>query len=459
VKLDFKLRKRPGSPNYQAFKIIKSKPVPVSTKTANIELAAEYAAGYYAKVTDTSWTESAKDVVIAERKNWSSIQDCIDAFELACKGKKVITKKNKPLGLKSVSDYSAGIRLILGFGNDQSVKGVPAAVTDALRKIPVSVLGDIVDGDKCKVVETYRRKVLSDGNGDVLTCGPTYEKKAATFNSNLAKAKALFSDNVAKVAYRNLTLPKDAIKLFRSANKCGVSSNKGYVAPPREVVKEVDDRVIALRNSTDFSLETAASDETWNHVVKYFIARLSGLRKEELSHLSFGSFRLIDKVARNPLTNEIKDVKGLPHVEVATTDPYKAGNGTFKQIAWEAKGKEERFVQIPRWLFDFVKAEQKRRKANREERILRGQHRWSAKTIGKQHDTWWNEELLYGTHAADYFKKRLHELRALFGSEVVTNTGSMHAAQLALGHQNISTTEKHYAHLLVDYNFQLNIGA
>jgi integrase len=452
----FSLRNRPGTPNYQAFKKIRNKPYPKSTGTANIEVAAEKGAELYAKILNTPWTDAAKDVVIKERKNWSSVQDCIDAFELACEGKKIITKKNKPLGDKSVSDYPAAVRLVLGFGNDPSIKGVPTAVTDALRKIPLSVLGEIVDGDKCKVFEVYRRKVLSDGNGSVLTCGPSYESKAATFNSNLSKAKALFSDNVVTVAYGKLTIPKKAIEVFRSTNKCGVDTNKCYQAPPTEVVTEVDDRVIALRDGTDFSINNASTDDLWNHIAKYFIARLSGLRKDEINHLSFDSFKIVDKVARNALTNEITKVS-VPVVQVRTTDPYKVGS--FEQPAWEAKGKTRRDVQIPRWLHDWFKAEQKRRKAPKSERIFRGQHRWAVASLDKLHDEWWNEELLYGLDACDYFKKRLHELRALFGSEVVTNTGSMHAAQLALGHQNISTTEKHYANLLVDFNFNLTIGA
>lgn len=454
--LSFNLRKRPGSPNYQVFKKIKGKQIPKSTGVANLELAAEKGAEIFSKILDIPWTDSAKDVVVTERKNWSSVQDAIDAFETACKAKKIITKKNKPLGLKSVSDYPSAIRLVLGFGNDPSIKGVPVEVTEALGKIPLSALGEKVDGNKCKVLEDYRSRVLSDGNGDILTCGPTYEKKAATFNSNLSKAKALFSQNVVEVAFGDLVLPESAIETFRATKKCGVDTKSSYQAPPTEVVTEVDDRVIALRDNTDFSKSNYKTDLIWNHVAKYFIARLSGLRKDEINHLSFGSFKIVDKVARNALTNEIKKVS-VPVVQVRTTDPYKLGR--FEQPAWEAKGKTKRDVQIPRWLHDWIKQEQKRRKAPKSERIFRGQEWWAEATLEKHHDGWWNDELLYGTDASDYFKKRLHELRALFGSEVVTNTGSMHAAQLALGHQNISTTEKYYANLLVDFNFNLNIGA
>ena len=458
VNLSFNLRKRPGSPNYQVFKKIKGKQIPKSTGVANLELAAEKGAEIFSKILDIPWTDSAKDVVVTERKNWSSIQDAIDAFEAAAAAKKIITKKNKPLGKKSVRDYPAAIRLAFGFGNDQSIKGIPTSVTEALKKIPLSALGEKVDGNKCAVLEDYRRRVLSDGAGDILTCGPTYEKKANTFNSMLLKCKALFSPNVVEVAYGDLVLPDAAIETFRATKKCGVDTNKCYEAPPAEVVEEIDEKVIAIRDNTDFSKSDSKTDSIWNHIIKYFIARLSGLRKDEINHLSFGSFKIKNKVARDPITNQISKVS-VPVVIVTTTDVYNAWNGVFKQAAWECKGKSSRSVQIPRWLHDFIKTEQKRRKADSSERIFRGQERWTVSTLDKLHDDWWNDELLYGTDASDYFKKRLHELRALFGSEVVTNTGSMHAAQLALGHQNISTTEKYYANLLVDYNFSLNIGA
>lgn len=57
---------------------------------------------------------------------------------------------------------------------------------------------------------------MSDGAGDILTCGPTYEKKANTFNSMLLKCKAMFSPNVVEVAYGDLVLPEAAIETFRA---------------------------------------------------------------------------------------------------------------------------------------------------------------------------------------------------------------------------------------------------
>jgi len=465
VPLQFNLSKRPGSPYYQAKRKIDGKLVPYSTGTANLEAAAVKGAEFFSQRLCLPWTDAANDVVVPTRGiDSSSCQDVIDAFEAAAKAGKLITKGNRELGSKSVRDYPAALRLILGFGNDPSIKGVPTEVTDALRKIPVSDLGVLVNGDNTKVnvVDRYRRRILDNGQGGLYKAGPTYESKAKTFNSNLKKAKALFTPLYSEAAYSELDIPQADVDRFRASKPLGVEKGNGYEAPPNEVVYSLDDKAIRLR---DELVKADKADQAlgryskvlaaqWNHLVKYFIARLSGLRKDEINHLSFSSFRKADKAARNTRTGEVVTAS-YTNVTIRTTDPYRVGR--FEQEEWQAKGKARRSIQIPRWLFDFIKAEQKRRGAKSDERIFRGQEFWSQSTLDGQHDTWWNEDLLYGEEAADYFKKRLHELRALFGSEVVTQTGSLYAAQIALGHENYKTTEQHYSHLLVEFDFELKL--
>lgn len=58
------------------------------------------------------------------------------------------------------------------------------------------------------------------------------------------------------------------------------------------MVDEIDQKVIAIRDNTDFSKSDSKTDSIWNHIVKYFVARLSGLRKDEINHLSLVPLKL-----------------------------------------------------------------------------------------------------------------------------------------------------------------------
>lgn len=438
------LRRKAGSKVYSARK---GKAILLSTKAGNLEEAARIGAKKVAAKLNIAW--ESEEAIVSDTR-FASCQAVIDAFEAAAEAGKIRTKTNEKLGAKSVRDYPAALRLILGLGQDQSIKGQAD-----LSHVSVSKLGELTDEGTCKVFEQYRNRVLSDGNGGFLECGPSYEKKVATFNSNLKKAKALFSDRYRKAAYGKLNLDSKAVEVFRDYAKIGTAKKKGYTPPPINVILELDAKVSKLAKDTDFDQFDKDTDTVWNVVTLYRIARNSGLRLDELFHLSFNSFFESRKTIRNAETHEPKIVD-VDVVAVRSTDPYE--NGKFKQGQWQAKGKVEREVTIPRFLLEWIREEQKRRGAKGDERILRGQE-FSAKTVKENCRHYWNDELIYGTNAADYFKKNWHELRALYGCEIVTATGSLHKAQLALGHSSVQVTEQYYAHLLTDCVFVTNFGA
>jgi len=454
---EFKLFKRPGSPNWQGQLYIKGRHVkknriPKTTNTPNLKKACEIAAAYFAKYTHQKWTEETCDIALnSERKVWASAQCVIDAFETAAKDGKIKTKFKEQLAASSITNYPAALRQILGAGAGRGGKGQAD-----VSHVNLESFGELTDDGECKILDDYRRRVLSDGEGGELTCGPTYEKRVGTYNSTVKKAKALFSDRYIKAAYGRLNIPADAVKVFRESAGLGVAKVKAYSPPPLKAIHDLDAKLIALRDAADFSKDDDANELLWNCITLYLFARNSGLRFGELLHLDFDSVFEARKTIVDPESQKPKTVDVVV-VAVRTCDPYK--NGKFKQPAWRPKGKQVREVTVPRFLLDWVRAEQKRRNAPRNERILRGQQRWTPASFKQANNAWWREVLLEGTEAANYFTKKLHELRALYGCEVVTATGSLHKAQIALGHQSVQVTEQHYAHLLTDCVFTTNIGA
>jgi integrase len=452
VNIKFKLFKRPSSPNWQGQLYVNKKRIPKSTDTPNFDTACEVAATYFAKYIDAKWTTETCDVALnTERKAWASAQCVINAFETAAKDGKIKTKFKEQLSAKSIYDYPAALRQILGVGAGRGHKG-----RADVSHITLAAFGELTDDGECKILDDYRRRVLSDGEGGELTCGPTYEKRVGTYNSTVKKAKALFSDRYTKAAYGRLNIPTDAVKVFRESAGLGVAKVKAYSPPPLKAIHDLDAKLIALRDAADFSKEDAATDLLWNCITLYLIARNSGLRFDELLHLDFGSFFEARKTIVDAETQKPKTVDVVV-VAVRTCDPY--SNGSYEQKSWRPKGKKIREVTVPRFLLNWVRAEQKRRNAKPTERIVRGQHRWKPNSFKQVNNEWWSEVLLADTEAANYFTKKLHELRALYGCEVVTATGSLHKAQIALGHASVQVTEQHYAHLLTDCVFTTNIGA
>ena len=461
--VEFSLLKRPGAKFYTARKggFLKS------TKRPNLEDAAREGARLVAANLNVQW--ETEEAILSDTR-FATIQTIVDTFLKAAEEGKLKTKKNEAINAKSVRNYAASLRIVLGYGNQQSIKGVAD-----LSHVSCSKLGELNEAGDSKVFEEYRKRILSDGNGGLLTCGPTYESKLETFNSNRRMAQAMFNERFMKQAFNKLKLDLKAIEVFRSEKNTGSAKVKGYNPPPLQVIRDLDDKVSRLSKEADWSKTDDATNVAWNTLTLYKICRNSGLRLEELMHLNFNSFFAARKTIVDSVTNKPK-VVDVYVVDVSSKDPYSVTAGEygqkfpfargrskdkergFAQKAWQPKSKEERQVTIPEFIIEWLKEERRRRGASGDDRIWRNQHK-SAKSCKEDIREYWNDELIYGTDAADHFKKQSHELRALYGCEIVTATGSLHKAQIALGHSSITTTEQHYAHLITDNVFVTCFGA
>jgi len=461
--VEFSLLKRPGAKIYTARKggFLKS------TKRTNLEDAAREGARLVAANLNVQW--ESEEAILSDTR-FASIQDIIDAFLKAGEEGKLKSKKNEAIDIKSVRNYAACLRIVLGFGSQQCIKGVAD-----LSHISCSKLGELNEAGESKLFDDFRRRLLADGHGGTLTCGPTYESKLVTFNSNRRMAQAIFSERFIKQAFNKLKLDLKAIEVFRAEKNTGSSKVKGYNPPPIQVIRDLDDKVSRLSKEGDWSKTDDDTNNAWNTLTLYKICRNSGLRLEELLHLSFADFSAARKTIIDPETQQPKQVD-VYVVRVQSKDSYSVQAGEFgqsfphvrgcfkgkvrgyNQSEWQAKGKGNREVTIPKFIVDWLNDERKRRGATADQRIVRNQQR-SAKTVSEIIRDWWNNELIYGTDASDHFKKNFHELRALYGCEIVTATGSLHKAQIALGHSSITTTEQHYAHLITDNVFVTCFGA
>lgn len=457
--VEFSLLKRPGAKVYSVRKggFLKS------TKLANVEDAAREGARLVAAKLNVQW--ESEEAILSDNR-FASIQTIIDTFQNAAKEGKLKSKKNEVIK----PAYTAALRIVLGYGSQQCVKGVAD-----LSHISCSKLGELNEAGESKVFDDYRKRILTDSNGNTLTCGPTYESKLETFNSNRRQAQAIFNDRFIKQAFSNTKLDMNAINVFRSEKNTGSAKVKAYNPPPLQVVRDLDEKVSQLSKEGDWSKTDDATNVAWNTLTLYKICRNSGLRLEELMHLNFNSFFAARKTIVDSETNKPK-VVDVYVVDVSSKDPYSVTAGEygqpfpykrgdskrkergFSQKAWQPKSKEERQVTIPEFIIKWLKEERRRRGASGDDRIWRNQQK-SAKSCKEDIRDYWNNELIYGTDAADHFKKQSHELRALYGCEIVTATGSLHKAQIALGHSSITTTEQHYAHLITDNVFVTCFGA
>lgn len=463
--VEFSLQKRGKGKSYSVRK--SSIGLLNSTKRANLEEAAREGARIVAAKLNVQW--ETEEAILSDTR-FASIQTIIDTFLKAAEEGKLKTKKNEAIDTKSVRNYAASLRIVLGYGNQQSRKGIAD-----LSHVSCSKLGEVNEAGESKVFEDYRNRILSDGNGGLLTCGPTYERKLRTYNSNRKQSQSMFSERFLKQAFAKTNLDLNAINVFRSEKNIGSSEKKGYNPPPLQVIRDLDDKVSRLSKEGDWSKTDDATNVAWNTLTLYKVCRNSGLRLDEMMHLTFNSFSAARKTIVDPQTQQPKIVD-VYVVDVSSKDPYsvtageygqpfpfKRGVGKDKergyaQKAWQPKSKEERQVTIPEFIIKWLKEERRRRGASGDDRIWRNQHK-SAKSCKEDIREYWNDELIYGTDAADHFKKQSHELRALYGCEIVTATGSLHKAQIALGHSSITTTEQHYAHLITDNVFVTCFGA
>tara|TARA_Y100000004_G_scaffold183599_1_gene231606 strand:- start:4371 stop:5849 length:1479 start_codon:yes stop_codon:yes gene_type:complete len=459
--VEFSLQKRGKAKNYSVRK--SSIGLLNTTKRASLEEAAREGARIVAAKLNVQW--ETEEAILSDTR-FASIQAIIDAFEKASKEGKLKSKKNEVIK----PAYAAALRIVLGYGSQQCIKGVAD-----LSHISCTKLGELNEAGESKVFDDYRNRILSDGNGGTLTCGPTYESKLETFNSNRRQAQALFNERFIKQAFNKLKLDLNAIAVFRSEKNTGSAKVKAYNPPPIHVIRDLDDKVSRLSKEGDWSKTDDETNDAWNTLTLYKICRNSGLRLEELLHLNFGDFGAARKTIIDPETHQPKQVD-VHVVRVQCKDSYSVECGEFgqpfpfargrskdlargfKQPNWQAKGKVNREVTIPKFIVEWLAEERKRRGATADQRIVRNQQQ-SAKTVSERIRDFWNNELIYGTEASDHFKKNLHELRALYGCEIVSATGSLHKAQLALGHSSITTTEQHYAHLITDNVFVTCFGA
>lgn len=369
----------------------------IATRTSNKEEAIAIAANHFFEPQPEEEQTVQSEVTIGQLWNLH--------FEASRRGE-IENRNGKPITLNHSLNIKSAAQKICG---------------KDLEKFPLSAFAEKVSGLSAPIARL--KSSLFKSGRKALIQGEEYQKAASTYNRILRNFKSLFKNALNESVYADLKLDTLAVACIKSASPRNVEK-KSFKGIDPAVLEKIDAHYIDIENLNPNSGDRAR----WNNWVRYWIARCTGLRKDEII---------------NSRHDWLIHEKGQWWINVTHTKRYRDEEKNIWLNEWSSKSSKSRLVPIPEFLVKAIQAQ--KTNDHPDEPIL---HLSSFTTTHLSNDDAYRQEWRKAVKQAggDYkeIKKPTHQLRGEFITAIIEKTQGVATAQTFAGHSNPQTTTNHY---------------
>lgn len=294
-----------------------------------------------------------------------------------------------------------------------------------LKKFPLAAFGLKISGLSAPIAK-YKSTLFQSGS-KALIQGAEYQKAAETYNSTLRNFKCLFKNALNESVYADLKLCTLAVACIKSASPRNVE-RKPFKGIDPAILDKIDAHYSDIENLGFNPKRRSRGKVRWNNWVRYWIARCTGLRKDEII---------------NSRHDWLIYEKGRWWINVSHTKRYRDEEKNIWVNEWSSKSSKSRLVPIPEFLVKAIQAQ--KTNDHIDEPIM---HLSSFTTNHLSNDESYRKEWRRAFEKAggDYneIKKPTHQLRGEFITDIIAKTQGVATAQAYAGHSNPLTTTNHY---------------